>query len=77
MNHTTKPKLKISKKHQEEIEKIRDLISKHRVKEDEAIIKLAKSMGTDIDKMVEDVESFELLNDYIYNDSYWMVELEK
>lgn len=75
LNHKTM-KLKINKKHQKEIAKIRKLIEKHRKEEDEAIDKLALAMGINIDKVVEDVEQFELLHDYIYNDSKWMVDLE-
>lgn len=70
-------KLKINKKHQKEIAKIRKLIEKHRKEEDKIIDKLALAMGINVDKVVEDVEQFEILYDYIYNDSSWMVELEQ
>ena len=67
-------KLKINKKHQKEIAKIRMLIEKHRLKEDLAIEKLAKSMK--IDPSQEISSYFETLWDHIYNQTSWTVELE-
>lgn len=70
-------KLKINTEQQKEISKIRKTIEDHRIAQDEAIEKLAKSMGINPHGVVGSNNDFETLWDYIYNDSEWMVELEQ
>jgi hypothetical protein len=64
-------KIKINKKSQKEIAKLRKIIEKHRVEEDKSIESIITSMHLKTDKEAE------IVWDYIYNDSGWMVELEK
>lgn len=63
-------KIKINKTHQKEIDTIRKIINKHRIKEDKIIEGIITSMHLQSD------EDAETVWDYIYNDSKWMVELE-
>lgn len=62
-------KLKINKANQEVIESLRKIINDHRKFEDEVIDALSAGMKLS-------PEQSEILWDYVYNDSYWMVELE-
>jgi hypothetical protein len=63
-------KLKITSSEHKKIEEIRDVIEKHRRKEDRLVAALAKKMRLKRRKT-------EILWDYIYNDSSWMVEIKK
>ena len=69
--------VKINKEQQAEIVKIRELISAHQLEQDKLVDGFIKSMN-----LVEEVvgntgsTSEEIVWDYIYNDSKWMVELE-
>jgi len=69
--------IKINKEQQAEIVKIRELISAHQLEQDKLVEGFIKSMN-----LVEEVvgntgsTSEEIVWDYIYNDSKWMVELE-
>ena len=69
--------IKINKEQQAEIVKIRELISAHQLEQDKLVDGFIKSMN-----LVEEVvgntgsTSEEIVWDYIYNDSKWMVELE-
>lgn len=69
-------KIKITKEQQKEIAKIREVITAHQLEQDELVDGFIKSMN-----LVEEVSdtgstSEEIVWDYIYNDSSWMVELE-
>lgn len=68
-------KLKINKKQQKEIAKIKKLIHKNRTTEDKLVDKLAMSMGVHPDQVIN--EYYEILWDYIYNDTTWTVDLEQ
>ncbi len=62
-------KLKITSSQLKEIEKLRLTINNHRDDEDKKVASLIKKMklkGDDAD----------ILWDFIYNDSYWMVQIE-
>lgn len=63
--------VKISKKNQAEIAKIKKLLYKHRAEEDKIVAKLLKSM-----KLKDGVEE-EIVWDHIYNDTDWCVEYSK
>lgn len=63
--------VKISKKNQAEIAKIKKLLYKHRVEEDKIVAKLLKSM-----KLKDSVEE-EIVWDHIYNDTDWCIEYSK
>lgn len=62
--------VKISKKHQTEIVKIKKLLHKHRAEEDKIVAKLLKSMKLKGDEA-------ETVWDHIYNDTNWCVEYTK
>ena len=70
-------KVKITKEQQAKILKIRELITAHQLEQDELVDGFIKSMN-----LVEEVvgntgsTSEEIVWDYIYNNSAWMVELE-
>lgn len=64
-------KIKIDIKSAAEIEKIRTLIEAARQFEDSLIEGLSRDMGLKTEAQRE------ILWDYIYNDSHWMVELEQ
>jgi hypothetical protein len=62
--------VKIPKKHQTEIAKVKKLLHKHRAEEDRIVAKLLKSMklkGNETD----------VVWDHIYNDTDWCVEYTK
>jgi len=62
-------KLKITSSQLKEVEKLRLTINNHRDDEDKKVASLIKKMklkGVDAD----------ILWDFIYNDSYWMVQIE-
>jgi truncated hemoglobin YjbI len=61
--------IKITKKQHKQVDKIRGIIEKNRQKEDHLIATLVAEMGLNS-------EQEEVLWDYIYNNSDWMVELE-
>jgi hypothetical protein len=63
-------KLKITASEYKKIEEIRDAIEDNRWKEDKLVAALAKKMRLKRRKA-------EILWDYIYNDSYWLVEIKK
>lgn len=63
--------VKISKKNQAEIAKIKKLLYKHRLEEDKIVAKLLKSM-----KLKDSVEE-EIVWDHIYNDTDWCIEYSK
>jgi len=62
--------IKINKKHQKEIAKIKEIIEKNRQEEDKLILKLFDSMN--LEKEAEQ----DIIWDHIYNESDWMVEKE-
>jgi len=62
--------LKITKEQQAEIVKIREVIVAHQLEQDKLVDGFIKSMGLPHDGQEE------IIWDYIYNDSAWMVELE-
>ena len=64
-------KVKFTKKQQKEIKKIQKIIIAHRKQQDELVDGFIESMGF-LGKNPED----NIVWDYIYNDSKWMVELE-
>ena len=70
-------KIKITKEQQKEIAKIREVITAHQLEQDKLVDGFIKSMN-----LVEEVvgntgsTSEEIVWDYIYNCSSWMVELE-
>jgi hypothetical protein len=61
--------IKITKKQHKQIDKIRGVIEKNRQKEDHLIVMLVAEMGLNS-------EQEEILWDYIYNNSDWMVDIE-
>lgn len=67
-------KLKINIEQQKEISKIRKIIEEHSKIQDKALEEIAKSMGLD---PRDCGDKYEILWDYVYNDSEWMVELEQ
>ena len=66
---TTNTLLKISTERHKQIYKIRGVIEKNRQKEDHLIAALVAEMGLDSNEE-------EVLWDYVYNNSDWMVEVE-
>jgi len=64
-------KLKINLAQQKEITKLKKLIETHRMKEDKILEGIVYSMH------LQNEEETDILWDYIYNDSQWMVDLEK
>jgi hypothetical protein len=63
-------KLKITASEHKKIEEIRDVIEDHRWKEEELVAALTKKMRLKGEKA-------EILWDYIYNDSSWLVDIRK
>lgn len=61
--------IKITKKQHKQVDSIRGVIEKNRQKEDHLIASLVAEMALN-------PEQEEVLWDYIYNNSDWMVELE-
>lgn len=61
--------IKITKKQHKQVDKIRGIIEKNRQKEDHLIATLVAEMGLNS-------EQEEVLWDYIYNNSDWMVDIE-
>ena len=70
-------KVKITKEQQKEIAKIRELITAHQLEQDTLVDGFIKSMNL-VEEIVSNTGSTneEIVWDYIYNDSSWMVELE-
>ena len=70
-------KVKITKEQQAEIVKIRELISAHQLEQDKLMDGFIKSMNL-VEEVVGETGSTneEIIWDYIYNDSHWMIELE-
>ena len=70
-------KIKITKEQQAEILKIRELITAHQLEQDELVEGFIASMNL-VEEVVGNTGSTneEIIWDYIYNDSTWMVELE-
>ena len=64
-------KLKINKKYQKEINKLRTIINNHHEKEDKLFNALVKKMK------IKTREDNEILWDHIYNNTQWTVELEQ
>ena len=64
-------KIKINKKSQKEITKLKKLIETHQMEENKILEGIVYSMH------LQNEEETDILWDYIYNDSHWMVELEK
>ena len=72
-------KVKITKEQQAEIVKIRELISAHQLEQDTLVDGFIASMNLgdeDINTVYYVSKKQEVIWDYIYNDSAWMVELE-
>ena len=72
-------KIKITKQQQEKIAKIREVIAAHRLEKDTLVDSFIASMN--VGDEVVDTGTYvskkqEVLWDYIYNDSHWMIELE-
>lgn len=65
-----KPKLKINKQCQEKILILKEIAENNRKREDKIFDAIAEEMKLSPSEN-------EILWDYIYNDSDWMVELEK
>jgi hypothetical protein len=65
-----KPKVKITKEQQAEILKIREVIIAHQLEQDKLVDSFIKSMNLPHEGQEE------IIWDYLYNDSSWMVELE-
>lgn len=61
--------IKITKKQHKQVDKIRGIIEKNRQKEDHLIATLVAEMGLNS-------EQEEVLWDYIYNNSDWIVDIE-
>ena len=64
------PKIKITKQQQEKIVKIKEVIAAHQLEQDNLVDGFIKSMDLPHDGQEE------IIWDYIYNDSHWMIELE-
>lgn len=72
-------KIKITKQQQKKIAKIREVIAAHRLEQDTLVDSFIASMN--VGDEVVDTGTYvskkqEVLWDYIYNDSHWMIELE-
>ena len=65
-----KPKIKITKDQQAEIVNIKEIIKAHQLEQDKLVDGFIKSMNLSHEGQEE------IVWDYIYNDSAWMVELE-
>lgn len=70
-------KVKITKEQQAKILKIRELITAHQLEQDKLVDGFIKSMNL-VEEVVGNTGSTneEIVWDYIYNDSSWMIELE-
>jgi hypothetical protein len=64
------PKIKITKEQQAEIAKIQKVIEAHRLEQDALVDSFIASMNLPHEGQEE------IIWDYLYNDSSWMVELE-
>ena len=62
-------KIKITKKQQKEIAKIQKVIAAHQLEQDKLVDRFIASLNLG-------GEEQEVIWDYIYNHSHWMVELE-
>jgi citrate lyase synthetase len=72
-------KIKITKKQQKEIAKIQKVIAIHQLEQEKLVDKFIASMklGDEvIDTGTYVSKKQEVLWDYIYNNSHWMIELE-
>lgn len=72
-------KIKITKKQQKEIAKIQKVIAIHQLEQEKLVDKFIASMklGDEvIDTGTYVSKKQEVIWDYIYNNSHWMVELE-
>ncbi len=72
-------KIKITKKQQEEIAKIQKVIAAHQLEQDKLVDGFISSMNLGdeiIDTGTYVSKKQEVVWDYIYNNSHWMVELE-
>ena len=65
-----KPKIKITKEQQVEIVKIKEIITAYQLEQDKLVDGFIKSMNLPHEGQEE------IIWDYLYNDSSWMVELE-
>ena len=65
-----KPKIKITKDQQAEIVKIKEIITAHQLEQDKLVDGFIKSMN------LPHKEQEEIIWDYLYNDSSWLIELE-
>ena len=72
-------KIKITKKQQKEIAKIQKVIAIHQLEQEKLVDKFIASMKLG-DEVIDTGTYFskkqEVLWDYIYNNSHWMIELE-
>jgi hypothetical protein len=64
------PRIKITKEQQAEIVKIKEVIAAHQLEQDKLVDNFIKSMNLPHEGQEE------IIWDYLYNDSSWMVELE-
>jgi citrate lyase synthetase len=72
-------KIKITKKQQAKIAKIRKVIAAHQLEQDKLVDGFIASMNLGdeiIDTGTYVSNKQEVIWDYIYNDSHWMIELE-
>lgn len=72
-------KIKITKKQQKEIAKIQKVIAIHQLEQEKLVDKFIASMklGDEvIDTGTYVSKKQEVIWDYIYNNSHWMIELE-
>lgn len=72
-------KIKITKKQQKEIAKIQKVIAAHQLEQDKLVDGFIASMNLGDEVIVTGAyvsKKQEVIWDYIYNDSHWMVELE-
>ncbi len=65
-----KPRIKINKEQQAEIVKIKEIITAHQLEQDKLVDGFIKSMNLPHEGQEE------IIWDYLYNCSDWMVELE-
>jgi len=72
-------KIKITKEQQAEIAKIQKVIEAHQLEQDKIVDSFIASMNLGdevIDTGTYVSKKEEVVWDYIYNDSHWMIELE-
>jgi len=72
-------KIKITKKQQEEIAKIQKVIAAHQLEQDKLVDGFISSMNLGdeiIDTGTYVSKKQDVIWDYIYNNSHWMIELE-